>query len=808
MEPSLEDAAEAPSRTTRHLPVMTALWVRRFGQVMLAGVVLAGLAMPMPGYDAWGILLVGGLLAWLVWLLERLVWRHGRLPGNWIHLGLLGPAMILAGHIVLGRFAGGKTGSLSDGISSSLMIHLALLSLLVVLTQSFCASRGPAVVVCSLVGVAMMAVGIAGQFAPTLARLGGSLALIGLAGVGVCLWPMAGALGPARRPRWPELTRASKIVRLIASLAAGLGLMVISYQAERIWLVAALLAGVGGVSMLARRSRKLAILLAGPMAVLLGCHGLGSPAPGSVLGLGDQGFAFVTASNAGLAMLEATTGKLGSVLLYVCVSGVSTWILLSKPDPGQGIWVRPLVVLSALLATAALLVPGGYVSPMAGMAFAFCWGMVPMATGLARPPRRAWLMAGFVLLLMMTINLATDPGLLLRASKAVNLSDKSLHIMAGFVLAMVLAWWLGSWRWWAGLIMLAIAVVAGPAGEYIQERYTSRDVESLDIWAHVKGVSLAAGLYLVCVIARWAEASAVKGKPWHHQAGRALMSAFLRLSLIGLLVLLVSGWLLVASITFTERLGQTPPQLLLSDGIVAADSKSFIVPGVITRRDLITLHSTFSVQPDGTVTRNRMSTEAIIASSQVHPLRTGPNTGQLVGRPLSALAYDAREATWYGVESGETVTLLFADTLSRWEATDREHLIELLRAASHQGPVLCLDTAPRRNYRSMRERIASLAPEVICISRLQPNGDEDAQVLKFLRMTTRLYRKRRITVKWRLLTDSPETAAQAHRMLRPNLRAYIVTTAELAETAWQKTVPSVEDLGKCLARTIPSTQAK
>jgi hypothetical protein len=736
MEGTLEESGGSSWQRSRHLPVVTALWVRRFGQVLLTGVLLAGLSMPMPGYDVWGLLLLGGMVVWLIWLLERLVWRHGQLPGNWIHLGLLGPAMIFAGHVLLGRFLGGNSGHLNDGISSSLMTHAGLLSLLVVLIQSFCSARKPALLISSFVGLAMVAAGMVGLLRDGLEPLRGALWLTGLAGVGVWLWPAAGVFAAAPLTR-RDLQRPLHIARLATGAFAGMGMLVLAPSLTMLILAAGIVAVVIVVAVLRRRSSRLATLLAGLILLAGGvalCNAhFTSP---TWLGQGDAGFVHAQGKDSGFAVLAATTGWIGAGVMYLSAGGFAAWMLLRSPKEQRNHCATPLVVMTTLLATAGLLINGGYVSPTMGLAAAFCWGLAPMGTAFRGRPRGAWIMAGVVLVTMLAINVASDPGLLMRASLGVGISDKSMHLMAGFVLAMVLAWWLGSWRWWAGLGMLVVAGLAGPAGEYIQKIYTDRSVDELDAWSHIKGVALAAGLYLICVAARWSEVSEKQTKPWKTQTLRTFLNAFLRLGLVGLLVLLISGWFLVAGIVRLERLNRPAAWMVMTDGIAAALDKPLYMLGTASDRQFITTDTIRTILPNGKLAGVWTSTKrdwVRVFAISPEGLDVGRNRFAVIGRPLGPFTYERHEFTWAGAGPGQHVSVITAETFSTLQQNDPEALSGLIDVLEKRGPIACLHVGGVPDYLVFRQMLQEQSPAIRCINYLATPQGPLARPLNMLR---------------------------------------------------------------------------
>ncbi len=86
------------------------------------------------------------------------------------------------------------------------------------------------------------------------------------------------------------------------------------------------------------------------------------------------------------------------------------------------------------------------------------------------------------------------------------MTDKFLHWCVGLILAMVMAWLMGSRTFWWGLVGIVLAALAGGLGELLQcITITRRTVEYADWAVHAIGSAVALIPYTLCIGARLCE---------------------------------------------------------------------------------------------------------------------------------------------------------------------------------------------------------------------------------------------------------------------------------------------------------------
>lgn len=509
---------------------------RQLGAVarwMLAGVVIVGmLTWWWPGYRSWGALAAGVAFVLALWLTWRVVSADRTVPGHPAYLILLAPAAVLTVHLAGTGLApsGAEPEGLAGAIDISMLYQMALLAAGIMLTQSLLPGAAAHAGVLSACGAAMMGGSVAAMVwghAETM-PVRGALTLLAFSGVAVWLCPLwsAGAPGGAWAGRHPMARRELRAGCVVLAVAA---CAVLAWTSPLEAIQAAGITGgvlvLGGVIFPAmRRTCLLAggaavVLAAGVMSAcrgvrpLLLCEARGPlRLPATWFGLGEAAFPDVSAADNGLVVLGATIGWVGLGWLLVGLALCIIWLLChaQRTDPAsQG---RALAwTVAVALASAAMLMPGGLFTPSVTLAAAFTWGLLPMM--LARKPRRrtgVFLLGGILAMLVM-LGLARADGLPTWSLKVFGGDKNLLHVAAGFLLAMTLAWLLGARRTWAGLGGVLLAAAIGGGGELVQKLLTPwRVAELSDLLLHLSGCGAAAVLYLIAMGARWCESPDVR----------------------------------------------------------------------------------------------------------------------------------------------------------------------------------------------------------------------------------------------------------------------------------------------------------
>ncbi len=489
---------------------------------MYVGVVVLGmLTCWWPSYRGWGAV-VGGLLValvlWLCWqtlTISRTVWGHP------VYVVFLIPAAVLTYHLTRTGMAAQIEGAegLGGAINLSMILHLAMLGLAVMLSQGLLPKAVGHVSVVSICGGAMMISAIVPILLDEVRPVHSALAMVGFVGVAVWLSPLwhgsLAALPPGlqaarhRELRWACLAVAAVAGGILAWACPGEAVLVAGAAA-----VTFLVAGL----VLPRRRRGSLIIWAALVALATAVLGMGFGPPWlgkwapwcGWLGRGEAAFADVGAGDDGLAILAQTVGWPAASLV---VAGLATCLVMFLLRAGRGhagdqaqaiVWC-----LASLFSVCAMLSPGGLFVPAVTLAVGFTWGLMPAVAGRPVQPRSGAVILVILVAVMLLLGVSRSGGLVFWAAKSFwtdRMTDKFLHWCVGLILAMVMAWLMGSRTFWWGLVGIVLAALAGGLGELLQcITITRRTVEYADWAVHAIGSAVALIPYTLCIGARLCE---------------------------------------------------------------------------------------------------------------------------------------------------------------------------------------------------------------------------------------------------------------------------------------------------------------
>ncbi len=489
-------------------------------------VVVAMLAWWMPSFLGWGALTVGLLAVLTLWVMQRIVSRDRWVPSQSFHWALLLPTAILCYHFVMDHVSPqpGQDVAGTGGLDLSLLFSLGLLATGVMLSQSLLPKAAGHVGVMAACGAAMMggpALAIAFGSPPSAIRP--MLSLVGLAGVCVWLAPLWGVGRVNDPPEAPHPLEHPVLRWLVVAVAAtGAGLWVWALPTAAI-LGAGLAGGVLGLSTLVfGRYRWLVAPIGVGLLAVFGVFagGLWPVEPylvsrSTVLGSGGGAFANVSACDGGVRVLIGTVGAVGAAGLLVSLVWVTAADVLKAGRMRAGDQGRTLVWSCAMaLATGALLTTGGLFSPVAMVAGMLVWGMAPRMLGRARRKRSGTVVLGLAAAAMLAIGMARSTGLVGWSTAALageTHMDEWLHAVAGFLLALMMAWLFGHTHAVLGCVGILVALAIGGLGEAAQHLISSgRQLQWQDWLLHSAGCGVALVLYGLCVAVRWCESPQIQ----------------------------------------------------------------------------------------------------------------------------------------------------------------------------------------------------------------------------------------------------------------------------------------------------------
>ncbi|MGC9454213.1 MAG: hypothetical protein ACP5HU_05060 [Phycisphaerae bacterium] len=499
-----------------------------------AVVVLGVLTWWWPGYRAWGAMSAGMVLSLTLWVLWRIVDGRRTVPGHPLHWVLLLPAAMGLYHLLrLSWDTSVVTAGLGGAMSVTMLFQLALLGVGLMLTQSaFSCSKAPTAAATLFSLVVCLGAAAAAAWAPAgLPRA--PMALLACAGaisVTGALSPLAERESPAAAERWT----ATAVLAGCGVLLVSVCVLAAKVHSESLPMTAAVLGGCMIVSLLrGRRLRVFALLAAAAavavLAVWMAVEAGGSEDPGALLlGTGEAGLLEADVRSSGLDLLIAWVGAPVTWCGIIGAGLAGLW-LLSFRLPSRAARMRAACWTAAAgLSLAALLSAGGPFIPAVTLATAAFWGLLPAMCGAPVAPRSGLWLLGVLVGLLLVLGLSQGSGLVGWSASALGGSDRVLHAVGGFLLALVPAWLLGSRNVRLGVLAIALAALAGPAGEMLQMLVPGRGA-SLESWSaviggtagpeahrsvmaqiddvvlHAVGSALVLVLYLPAMGARWCE---------------------------------------------------------------------------------------------------------------------------------------------------------------------------------------------------------------------------------------------------------------------------------------------------------------
>jgi len=487
--------------------------------LLACGVVVVVVAWPTPSLAGWGTLSAALAAVLVLWLAQRVLARDYQVPAHGFHWALLALAALLVGHFVWHHLQGTQAehSASPSVLDLSLLTWMGIVALSVMLSQSLLPRAARHVAVLSVCGLAMTAgPAVAMLSNPSAGPMRLSLGLLGYAGLAVWLTALWG-IGRSNDARQVARPVGSWPLRLgIAAVALGAA-TVLAWLAPRSAVVAAgMLGGTLILTSIALHRRRVLLGLAGGL-LLVGAVaggmwlGLAARVPAGMTWLGEGGGAFVVAGlGAGPVVLARAVGWFGSIWLVGVLTMGLLWLLFHAGRRRSGDMARAaLWSWATATATAALLTTGGPFTPAMAVAVGFTWGLAPRVLG--RPARTVPGAALLVVLAMALLGLAMarTMGLVGWSVEAVvraEAVDVWMHVVAGLLLALMVAWLLDRWGGWAGVIGVVIAAGAGAVGELLQALGAPGRKPQWEDWtAHAIGAAAALVIYVLCVAARWCE---------------------------------------------------------------------------------------------------------------------------------------------------------------------------------------------------------------------------------------------------------------------------------------------------------------
>jgi hypothetical protein len=430
-------------------------------------------------------------------------------------LALAVPGLVLTFHMLLATIMrqeaeNGSGTALGGGLTLALIVQLWLLAVSVLISQSLLVRATRYTGVLSVCGAAIM-LGAAAALMWGPGECVEALGLLGFAGLAVWLTPLWGGGGGLVGSLHNRLARTGCLL-----VAAG-GAAALAAASPLAAMTALSVLGVIAVTAgIAFARARLATLALGVACLATGIAALWHwsdvwtlhELPITWLGEGGRGLAIVSASDSGLVVLAMTSGWAGVIGLAGGLTAMILVMLCRARRGRRGDRARAIGwSAAAAVVLAALLAPGGWFIPASLLGAGFLWGLLPSMLG-RRDSRRSggWVLLAttLVMLMLALVQNGAPAGRLLAGLGG---DDGSMHAVVAMLLALLLAWLIGSNRWYLGVLAIILAFAAGGAAEVIQGVFANRSMEMSDWIADGVGCAAALPIYLLCMLSRWCESS-------------------------------------------------------------------------------------------------------------------------------------------------------------------------------------------------------------------------------------------------------------------------------------------------------------
>lgn len=452
-----------------------------------------------PTLEGWGVLAAGLVAMWLIWLMVKILVGDSLVRHPPMALPLLAPAGILAIHLVRLNLhvQADNPLAVNGAMNASVIYQLALMVLGMLVADSFFGPKIFSPAIPAVVGGSLAAAAVVERAVAPLAHVdaaGAMLALAGAAAIASICW------SPARR-----------MIRFAAGVAAAIIVAAFAVLAPKVALLgigASFLCPVLGGTRALRKPAGLVVVLLGLAAISVEVLLYGLPliamkgAAVTPFGIGESTFIFLTAADSGLAVMLGMIGWAGVAMAAAAFLAGAIWVNVRSV---QSPWRAASWTAAAVLCGLAVLLPAGPFVPAVTLGTAVIWGLLPPAAGAALRSRQGYAMCGSLIGTLLLLGLVSQEGLSLWSAGALGRSDSFLHLAAGLLVTLVLAWLLGRRHIWQGLLAVAAGALLGGAGELAQKLLSSRDMEWSDCKWHAVGSAVACVLYLLPMLARGSE---------------------------------------------------------------------------------------------------------------------------------------------------------------------------------------------------------------------------------------------------------------------------------------------------------------
>ena len=651
---------------------------------MLALTVVSGLLLWRPDFGGWAVVSTGILLTLMLYFVEAIVNRQNRLPSNKLHGVFLGISGIVVLHLFAMWAKITPSTCMRGSIGSSIVFHLALISAGILLVQTF-AWRGIFLQYFRHISVGFLMLGcaIAGLFKS--GKIGSEpLFLAGLSGLAIWSLGFIKKYTPANFAgrQNPLKDKVLKGIYLGTSILFALAFVFFS-SIESFFIAMTVAIFCFSIYQLAIKydTAKPAWIFTIIWSVIItfaivatkpACLGF------SLLGIGERGFYAVSACNSGAHIILAISGVIGVAIFIAGFFATGCWLITgAKRGFPRQIIRATLATAGICLAGGAFLSTGGFTTPISTVAIIIAGGLLYQNAGIHKYDTKNSVAqycvktspAIYIVLALAAVfavaGIAGFPGLLGEMGFAMGLSDKSLHLIAGGLISIVLAWWLGKYHWLLGLVGIGLACGVGVLGEAIQGyAKTGRGSESADVKKHLIGCAIGAGIYFASILGRFSVNDIASRKSWQPAGIKFYVGWFAR-TLIMIVVFVPAFIWMLGIVEFSANSNaRGVPGIIVGDLVVNKQSAYYRLPARSKYQsdEIVSKLFTQALGKENLLGSYNRLDQNYIANFPLFRDWDLNKAGQfIIGDPYSKFAYvDTRDMILQTISSDDTVLILSA----------------------------------------------------------------------------------------------------------------------------------------------------
>ena len=677
-------------------PIMNNRPLNWIGCCILVLTVLGGLLLWRPGFGAWAIVSVGILLSLTLYMVEAIVNTQNRLPSNKLQAIFLSIAGIVILHLFAMWMKITPSTSCLGAIGSSVVFQFALISAGVLLVQVYAwqdvflqffkhASVCLLMIGCSIAGIA-----IAG---PTTRAQIGCVPIFLAGACVVTIWSLGliKKYSPNAFSGFQNVVKEKVLKVLYLSVAIVFSLLLLLFISLEAFLIAILVAifCIGLYYLTVKHDTAKPAWIFTCIWSLISVITVVATKPVALevtlFGFGERGFYAVSAINPGAHVLLSITGLLGLIIFIAGVFGICCWLVTGAKRGFPRQIIRAAISAASLcLAAGAFLSTGGFSTPVSTLAIIIAGGLLYQNAGIEKFANEnsvakysvktapgiyiVCALAG----VFAVAGIAGFPGLLGEMGIVFGLNDKSIHMLSGAIIALVLSWWLGKFHWLLGFVGIGLACGVGYFGEYIQGLVsTGRGSEDADANKHLYGCIIGAGVYIAGVLGRLSICDIASKKNWHRASWKFYVGWVSRTLVPILIFLPICLWTFEIISYSAKNWSNGVPGIILGDMIANKKNSSAILPARSKNRSNENASKLYTQQfgaKNILLCFNKVAQNYILNTLYFSKWKLNKSGQFVIGAPYSKFAYvDTSDLIVDTISSDDTLLIINAKDIVNYK---------------------------------------------------------------------------------------------------------------------------------------------